>query len=56
MTRFALAVATGLALAAPVAANSLAVLLPTLTFPDTVTTSTKGCEAPATRTTCQLAE
>lgn len=57
MTRFALALATSLALAAPVAADSLAVLLPALTFPtDEVTTSTKGCEAPATTPTCTLAE
>ena len=61
MTRFALALAASLALVAPiatpVAADSLTVLLPTLTFPDTtVTTSTKGCAAPATPTTCQLAE
>ena len=55
MTRFALVLAAGLALAAPVAADSLGTLLPALTFPtDTVTTSTKGCEA--TRPTCQLAE
>ncbi|HEY6918404.1 MAG TPA: hypothetical protein VI412_04035 [Tabrizicola sp.] len=56
MTRFAFALAASLALAAPVAAESLAVLLPTLTFPDTVTTSTKGCEAPVAQPTCQLAE
>ena len=57
MTRFALALATSLAFAAPVAADSLAVLLPTLTFPtDEVITSTKGCEAPATTATCTLAE
>lgn len=56
MTRFAFALAASLALAAPVAAESLAVLLPTLTFPDTITTSTKGCEAPVAQPTCQLAE
>lgn len=57
MTRFALALASGLAFAAPVAADSLTVLLPTLTFPtETVTTSTKGCEAPVAQPTCQLAE
>lgn len=57
MTRFALALATSLALAAPVAADSLSMLLPALTFPtDEVITSTKGCEAPATATTCQLQE
>lgn len=57
MTRFALSLVASLTLAAPVAADSLTVLLPTLTFPtDTVTPSTKGCEAPATQTTCQLAK
>jgi hypothetical protein len=57
MTRFALALAASLALAAPVAADSLAVLLPNLTFPDdVVTTSTKGCVSPATQPACQLAE
>lgn len=57
MTRFVLALAASLALAAPVAADSLAVLLPTLTFPnDTVTTSTKGCVTQATQTACHLAE
>ncbi|HLQ18651.1 MAG TPA: hypothetical protein VK146_06685 [Tabrizicola sp.] len=46
MTRFALAFAASLALAVPVAADSLGTLLPSLTFPtDTVTESTKGCEA-----------
>ena len=57
MPRFALALATSLALAAPVAADSLSMLLPALTVPpDEVITSTKGCEAPATATTCQLQE
>jgi hypothetical protein len=57
MTRLAFALAASLALAAPVAADSLAVLLPTLTFPtDTVTTSTKGCESSASQTVCTLAE
>lgn len=57
MTRLTLALAVGLALAAPVAADSLAVLLPSLSFPtDSVTTSTKGCSVPATPTACQLAE
>jgi hypothetical protein len=57
MTRFAYALAASLTLAAPVAADSLGTLLPSLSFPtDTVTTSTKGCEAPATQTTCTLAE
>ena len=53
----ALALAVALSLAAPVAAQSMDILLPTLTFPtDTVTPSTKGCEAPAVGTTCQLTE
>ncbi|WP_333816712.1 hypothetical protein [Tabrizicola sp.] len=55
MTRLVYALAASLALAAPVAADSLTVLLPTLTFPtDAVTTSTKGCDS--TPTTCRLAE
>ncbi len=57
MTRLAFALAASFALAAPVAADSLGTLLPSLSFPtDTVTPSTKGCEAPATHATCQLAE
>ncbi len=57
MTRFALALAASLALAAPVAADSLGTLLPTLTFPtDTVTASTKGCDAASTQTVCTLSE
>jgi hypothetical protein len=54
MKRTVLALIASLALAAPVAAQSLTILLPSLTFPDdTVVTSTKGCE-PAP--TCQLPE
>ena len=57
MKRIALVLAASLSLAAPVAAQSLNILLPTLTFPtDTITTSTKGCAAPVTSTTCTLAE
>jgi hypothetical protein len=57
MTRLAYALAASLTLAAPVAADSLGTLLPSLSFPtDTVTTSTKGCEAPATGEVCQLTE
>ena len=57
MTRFALALATSLALAAPVAADSLTLLLPNLIFPDdTVTTSTKGCVDITTQPACKLAE
>lgn len=44
MKRLALALAAALALTTPVAAQSLSVLLPVLSFPDPVTTpSTKGC-------------
>lgn len=57
MTRFAFALAANLALAAPIAADSLTVLLPTLTFPtDTVTPSTKGCDSATTRAVCTLSE
>jgi hypothetical protein len=61
MKRIALVLAASLSLAAPlagpVAAQSLNILLPTLTFPtDTVTPSTKGCATPAASTTCTLAE
>jgi hypothetical protein len=57
MTRIALVLAASLSLAAPVAAQSLNILLPTLTFPtDTVTPSTKGCAPAVTTGTCQLAE
>lgn len=57
MKRIALVLAASLSLAAPVAAQSLNILLPTLTFPtDTVTPSTKGCAAPVTAGTCTLAE
>lgn len=57
MTRFAFALAASLALAAPVAADSLSMLLPSLTFPeDTVVPSTKGCDAAETQPVCKLAE
>ncbi len=57
MERFVLALAVTLSLTAPVAAQSLNILLPNLTFPtDTVTTSTKGCKADATKAVCDLAE
>jgi hypothetical protein len=57
MTRLALALAASLALAAPVAADSLTLLLPSLTFPDdSVTTSTKGCVDATTQPACQLSE
>ncbi len=54
MTRLAVVLAATLALAAPVAADSLGTLLPTLTFPETpVTISTSGCSA---EPVCTLAE
>ena len=57
MTRLALILATSVALGTPVAADSLSILLPSLSFPtDTVTTSTKGCEAQAPVKVCQPAE
>ncbi len=57
MKRITLVLVASLSLAAPVAAQSLNILLPTLTFPsDPVTSSTKGCVAPVTSTTCQPAE
>lgn len=57
MTRIALAFVAGLTFAAPVAADSLSLLLPTFTFPtETVTPSTKGCEPSAVHATCQLGE
>lgn len=57
MTRLAYILAASLALAAPVAANSLGTLLPSLSFPtDTVNTSTKGCDETSTKSTCTLAE
>lgn len=56
MNRLALALAVTLSLAIPASAQSLTILLPSLTFPtETVTPSTKGCEVPA-GTTCQPAE
>jgi hypothetical protein len=57
MKRIALVLAASLSLTAPVAAQSLNILLPTLTFPtDTVTPSTKGCGAQVASPTCTLAE
>ena len=55
MNRLAFALVAATAFAAPVAAESLATLLPTLSFPDdVVTSSTKGCD-PATET-CEASE
>ncbi|MFN3994503.1 MAG: hypothetical protein ACK4IU_16525 [Tabrizicola flagellatus] len=57
MDRFALALAVTLSLAIPASAQSLTILLPSLSFPtETVTPSSKGCEAPQAGTTCQPAE
>lgn len=57
MHRVALALAASLALAAPVAAQSLSVLLPSLTFPDeTVVPSTKDCADGTSKPACQIAE
>jgi hypothetical protein len=57
MTRLAYALTAVMALAAPVAADSLGTLLPSLTFPTgTVTTSTKNCDSAATQHVCTLTE
>lgn len=61
MKRITLVLAAALSLsaplAAPVAAQSMNILLPPLTFPtDIIIPSTKGCEAPTTGSTCTLAE
>ncbi|MGL4236495.1 hypothetical protein [Tabrizicola sp.] len=57
MKHAVLALVAGLALAAPVAAQSMSTLLPVLTFPtDDVTTGTKGCDANPAAPTCQLQE
>ena len=56
MKRLILALATSASLAAPVSAQTLTVLLPVISFPDTVVTpSTMGCIAP-TAPVCQLTE
>lgn len=58
MKRLALSLAVLTSLAAPVAAQTLTVLLPVISFPTgTVVPSTKGCGAlTATAPTCQLQE
>lgn len=58
MTRFATAFVALTLLGAPVAAQTMAVLLPTITFPTgTLTPSTKGCEpGQAVTPVCQLTE
>ena len=48
MTRFAYALAASLALAAPLPAQTLSVLLPVISFPETIVTpSTKDCVTPS---------
>jgi hypothetical protein len=57
MKRFALVLAASAALAAPAAAQTLTVLLPVISFPDTVIApSTKGCALTSVATVCQLQE
>ncbi|MBK6465988.1 MAG: hypothetical protein IPL38_13010 [Rhodobacter sp.] len=55
-TRLAATLTALALLALPASAQTLSTLLPTLSWPDdTVTTSTKGCDA-ATQTVCTLRE
>ena len=57
MKRLALVLAASAALAAPAAAQTLTVLLPVISFPDTVMTpSTKGCALAPADEVCQLQE
>jgi len=58
MKRLALSLAVLTSLAAPVAAQTLTVLLPVISFPtEEIVPSTKGCDAQtATGTICQLQE
>lgn len=59
MKHAVLAIAAMLALSAPlpVAAQTLTVLLPAITFPDPVLTpSTKGCDVAERAAVCQLQE
>jgi hypothetical protein len=57
MKRLALVLAASAALTAPAAAQTLTVLLPVISFPDTVLTpSTKGCSVIQAPTVCQLTE
>ncbi len=58
MTRFAQILVALTLLGTPVAAQTLTVLLPAISFPTgTLTPSTKGCEAVQTTTqVCQLGE
>jgi hypothetical protein len=57
MKPLVLALAASAALAAPAAAQTLTVLLPVISFPDTVVTpATKGCPATIVTAVCQLTE
>jgi hypothetical protein len=57
MTRLANACVALTLLATPVAAQTLTVLLPSISFPGTLTTSTKGCETVQTAApVCQLGQ
>lgn len=57
MTRFATALVALTLLGAPVAAQTLTVLLPAISFPSTPTVSTKGCLPTQTTTpVCQPGE
>lgn len=55
MKRLALVLAASAALAAPAAAQTLTVLLPVISFPDSVITpATKGCGLVTAPAVCQL--
>jgi hypothetical protein len=57
MKRLALALVAASALSAPVAAQTLTILLPVISFPDPVVTpSTKGCGDLQVSSVCQLQE
>lgn len=57
MKRLALVLAASAAFSAPVAAQTLTLLLPAISFPDPVVTpSTKGCDLVTAPTVCQLQE
>ncbi|NJM81563.1 MAG: hypothetical protein HC844_02915 [Tabrizicola sp.] len=54
MKQFATALVAAMLLASPLAAQTMTVLLPAITFPDdTVTPSTKGCDATVTPSLCE---
>jgi hypothetical protein len=57
MKRLALVLAASAALSTPVAAQTLTLLLPAISFPEPVVTpATKGCGLVATPKVCQLQE